>query len=85
MSRTRSILIVDDNPAVLAATARLLVQVGYEVQEAATGEDALRLIHVAANGEIARAPSSGVKHFLPKPYAAEAVLTVLGQAIEEDR
>lgn len=39
---------------------------------------------LGANGSVARAADSGVKHFLPKPYTAETLLGVLFQALNED-
>lgn len=40
--KKRSIMIVDDEPSVLAALARLLGEEGYEIHSAASGEEALR-------------------------------------------
>ncbi len=34
-----------------------------------------------ANGNVAKAANVGVKHFLPKPYSADTLLTTLRQVI----
>lgn len=39
---------------------------------------------LGANGGVARAASSGVKHFLPKPYTAETLLEVVHQVLHRD-
>jgi signal transduction histidine kinase len=44
MNDTQTILVVDDNEAVLQATARLLRQAGHRVIEASTGEQGLALV-----------------------------------------
>ena len=43
MNTAARILLVDDNPAILEPTAGFLRSAGYEVMEASTGEDCLRL------------------------------------------
>lgn len=44
MNEKTRILVVDDNPSLLAGTCRILKNAGYETLEAATGMDGLRLI-----------------------------------------
>lgn len=44
MNEKTCILVVDDNPAVLRSTCRILNSAGYETIQAATGMDALRLV-----------------------------------------
>lgn len=38
---------------------------------------------VATNGRMIRSPEVGVKHFLPKPYTAEAVLQMIRKVLAE--
>lgn len=40
---------------------------------------------LGANGGVARAAASGVRHFLPKPYTAETLLEVIRQVLEGGR
>ena len=44
MKRSVNILVVDDDPAVLAGHARLLEQAGYVVERAINGETALQAV-----------------------------------------
>jgi two-component system cell cycle sensor histidine kinase/response regulator CckA len=47
--RTETILVVDDEPAVLHSLGRILTRKGYTVLEAAQGEEALRVIEASAS------------------------------------
>ena len=40
---------------------------------------------LAVQEQVAKATSLGVKHFLPKPYTAEALLTILDEVLQERR
>ena len=44
-TETLSVLIVDDDPLVLSNTAAMLEDLGHEVFEASSGEQALRILH----------------------------------------
>jgi len=63
---TDMVMPIMDGPA----TVNALMHINPEIQIiAASGLD--------ANGRIAKAAGNGVKHFLPKPYTAETLLTTL--------
>ena len=38
---------------------------------------------LASNGGLAKVARAGLKHFVPKPYTAEILLTILAKAIHE--
>jgi CheY-like chemotaxis protein len=63
---------VMDGPATIVALQRMNPDVRII---GASGHD--------ANGKVAKAAGAGVKHFLPKPYTAEALLRTLRQVLDE--
>jgi PAS domain S-box-containing protein len=65
---------VMDGPALIAALRRIPPTVRII---AASG--------LNANGNVARAASAGVKHFLPKPYSAGAILSLIKKVLAEDK
>jgi CheY-like chemotaxis protein len=50
MDENALILLVDDDPQMLRVMARLLSGAGYQVSEASTGQDGLRLVREHAPG-----------------------------------
>ncbi len=123
-ARDGTILVVEDDPTVRAATGRLLERKGYRVVAAADGEAALAILrrdaaridivvtdvmmprmsgfalHAAARAEGLDVPfifTSGYSEhpdagappqdavFLPKPWAAAALLAQVGQSLEAAR
>ncbi|MBC8010675.1 MAG: PAS domain S-box protein, partial [Burkholderiales bacterium] len=64
---------VMDGPALIAALRRIDPQVRI------IGASGLN-----ANANVTRALGSGVRHFLPKPYSADALLTLLQQVLHGD-
>jgi len=63
---------VMDGPALIAALRRINPRVRI------IGASGLN-----ANGSVARAAAVGVKHFLPKPYSADALLTMIRQVLRD--
>lgn len=64
---------VMDGPALISAMQRINPRVRVI---AASG--------LNANGNVARASATGVKHFLAKPYSAETLLALLRQVLDEE-
>lgn len=120
-----TILLVDDEEAVIAITREMLETFGYRVLTANDGAEAVttytarqneisavltdmmmpvmngastiqvllsinpKALVIAASGlnvdrMIAQAKHAGVRHFIPKPYTAETLLTLLHQVLHED-
>ncbi|MBE2285642.1 MAG: PAS domain-containing protein [Prosthecobacter sp.] len=120
-----TILLVDDEEAVIAITREMLETFGYRVLTASDGAEAVTTYTarqkeiavvltdmmmpvmngastiqvllsinpkarvVAASGlnvekMVAQAKHAGVRHFIPKPYTAETLLTLLHQVLQED-
>jgi PAS domain S-box-containing protein len=52
VSRAESVLLVDDEELVRISTADMLVDLGYEVREASSGEEALRIIDKGAHFDL---------------------------------